>query len=93
MRTKNLRLGSLQPQMQMPIRSLGEPPGYYRRACWLRPLMRTTIVVARRSSRPIRHQAPLVVLTHSLLELHFRMLRSLIMITPVAGVPRLVNVL
>ena len=94
--TKNLQLGSLQPQMQKPIRSMGEPPGYYRQACLLRP-SRTAIVVARRSSRPIRHQAPLVVLTHSLLELLFellfRMLRSLILVTPVVGVPHHVNVL
>jgi hypothetical protein len=91
-RTKNLQLNSLQPQMQKPIRSLGEPPGYYRRACLLRPL-RTAIVVARRSSHPIRHQDPLVVFPNCLLELLFRLLQSLFLVTPVVGVPHHVNVL
>ena len=36
--TRNLQLGSFQPQMHMPIRSPGEPMGYYWRAHLMRPL-------------------------------------------------------
>ncbi|KAM0886731.1 hypothetical protein ACQ4PT_029512 [Festuca glaucescens] len=92
---KNLRLGSFQPQVHKPIRTLGEPPGYYRRAHDLRP-SNTAVVVVRRCSRLIRHQASSAVFTRSPLEQQFElrcMLQSLYRKTSLVEVPHIVLVL
>jgi hypothetical protein len=92
----NLRLGSFQPQVHKPIRTLGEPPGYYRRAHDLRP-SKTVVVVAHRCSRLIRHQAPFAVFTRSPLKHLFKlllcMLQSLYCKTSLVEVPPVVYML
>lgn len=94
--TTDLQLGSFQPQVHKPIRTLGEPPGYYRQAHDVRP-SKTVVVVARRGSRLIRHQAPSTVLPRSPLEHLFELLlcrlQSLYYLTSLVEVPHLVFVL